>query len=267
MARNRKIVIDRQQGSVIKRRVVQSEIGDYTVKYPMLPLFLYVAIAPVYILLFVTVFSFSSSLNLMSESTRWPKVKGVVVAAKVRTERSSEGEVRYYPQVLYKYKVNGSEYTGTKIMVSLFADNRFLSRIFPSLNRNYVTSKKEARKIYEEAKRQGHQAALLTQERPNVFTQRVANIEPGTRIDVQISYFSPLRVVDGEYEFVFPMVVGPRYNPAGQESGIGAAPRGEKGTIGQKTEVQYLKPGERSGHDIAVQLDIRSGLPSRRCTA
>ena len=81
-----------------------------------------------------------------------------------------------------------------------------------------VQKREEARRTYEQAKRDGHTAALLEQERPNVFTQSVANIEPGTDIDVVIRYVQNLTYDSGEYEFVFPMVVGPRFIP-GNESG------------------------------------------------
>jgi Ca-activated chloride channel family protein len=50
-----------------------------------------------------------------------------------------------------------------------------------------------ARASYEAARREGKRASLLEQERPNVFTMHVANIE------------------DATYEFVYPTVVGPRY--------------------------------------------------------
>jgi hypothetical protein len=76
--------------------------------------------------------------------------------------------------------------------------------------RGIIREREEAQKIYDEAKRQGYVASLLTQERPNVFTQRVANIEPGKQIDVNITYYGTLAYVDGWYEFVFPMVLGPR---------------------------------------------------------
>jgi len=126
--------------------------------------------------------------------------------------------------------------------------------------RGVIREREEARRIYEEAKRQGHVASLLTQERPNVFTQKVANLEPGKKIDVTITYFNPLRYENGEYEFVFPMVVGPRFNPAGSTDGVGAVARGTRGSSGQSTEVQYLKPTERSGHDISIALDIDAGV-------
>jgi Ca-activated chloride channel family protein len=123
-----------------------------------------------------------------------------------------------------------------------------------------IREREEAEEMYERARSQGYVASLLTQERPNIFTQKVANIEPGKRVDVQITYFDPLPYHDGEYEFVFPMVVGPRFNPPGMTDGIGAVARGSGGISGQATEVQYLKPGERSGHDIALSLDIDAGV-------
>ncbi len=127
--------------------------------------------------------------------------------------------------------------------------------------RGMVREREEAERLYAEARRQGYRAALLTQERPNIFTQKVANIEPGKQIDVKITYFHPLTYYDGDYEFVFPMVVGPRFNPAGSQNGIGALPCGKHGASGQAVEVEYLKPGERSGHDIALQVDIDAGVP------
>ena len=127
--------------------------------------------------------------------------------------------------------------------------------------RGVIRERQEAERIYADAKSRGHVASLLTQERPNIFTQAVANIEPGRQIDVTIQYYNTLACVDGWYEFVFPMVVGPRYNPSSSADGIGAAPRGQAGRSGQAVEVQYLKPGERSGHDIALRLDVNAGVP------
>jgi len=140
------------------------------------------------------------------------------------------------------------------------AVNEFIMTIGERRIRGIIRERQEAEKIYQEAKSQGHVASLLTQERPNIFTQKVANIEPGKAIDVNIKYFNTLAYVDGWYEFVFPMVVGPRFNPPGCTNGVGAVARGKAGISGQKTEVQYLKPGERSGHDISLAVDINAGV-------
>ena len=140
------------------------------------------------------------------------------------------------------------------------AVNEFIMIIGDRKIRGIIRERQEAEQIYEQARSQGYTASLLTQERPNIFTQKVANIEPSKEIDVNIKYFNTLAYVDGWYEFVFPMVVGPRYNPPGYTDGVGAVAHGRTGISGQKTEVQYLKPNERSGHDITLAVDIDAGV-------
>src|SRR5262249_33191084 len=140
------------------------------------------------------------------------------------------------------------------------AVNEFIMTIGDRRIRGIIRERKEAEQIYQSAKSQGYVATLLTEERPNIFTQSVANIEPGKEIDVNIKYFHTLEYVDGWYEFVFPMVVGPRFNPPGTTNGIGPVARGNQGTSHQSTEVSYLKPGERSGHDISLRVDVDAGV-------
>src|SRR5438876_11182796 len=91
--------------------------------------------------------------------------------------------------------------------------------------RGKILRREEAQAVYEAAKTNGQTASLLNQERPNIFTQSVANILPGEQIKITISYVETLKYEDGAYEFVFPMVVGPRYVP-GSAAG---APVGNKG--------------------------------------
>src|SRR5256886_8628216 len=79
--------------------------------------------------------------------------------------------------------------------------------------RGKILRREEAQAVYEAARNNGQTASLLQQERPNIFTQSVANILPGEQIKITISYVETLKYEDGSYEFVFPMVVGPRYVP------------------------------------------------------
>src|SRR5437016_1057398 len=141
------------------------------------------------------------------------------------------------------------------------AVSEFVMTIGQRRIRGIIREREEAERIYKEARSQGYVATLLTQERPNVFIQKVANIEPGKQIDVNLRYFHTLSYSDGAYEFVFPMVIGPRFNPAGSTEGVGAVSRDGRGSSGQKTELQYLRPSERSGHDISLSVDIDAGLP------
>lgn len=140
------------------------------------------------------------------------------------------------------------------------AVNEFVMTVGERKIRGIIREREEAKRIYTEARNAGHVASLLTQERPNVFTQSVANIEPGKAIDIDIRYFHTLGYSDGWYEFVFPMVVGPRFNPPGTTNGVGSVGNGNVGASGQTTEVQYLRPDERSGHDIGLVVDLNAGV-------
>jgi Ca-activated chloride channel family protein len=135
-----------------------------------------------------------------------------------------------------------------------------------------VRPREEAEQIYAQARARGQTASLLTQERPNIFTQSVANIEPGGKVVIRITYFERLVYQHGTYEFVFPMVVGPRYIPGGAAEGAAGAkqaPPGGGGTSAPTDRVPdadritppVLRPGERSGHDIGLTLAIDAGLP------
>lgn len=111
-----------------------------------------------------------------------------------------------------------------------------------------VRDRETARQMYEDAKAQGYTAALLEQERPNIFTQSVANIAPRKKINVEIRYLQDLTYDSGQYEFVFPMVVGPRYAP----DGLADAHRIQPAIVGK---------GQRSGHDISLSLRADAGMP------
>ena len=140
------------------------------------------------------------------------------------------------------------------------AVNEFVMTIGERKIRGILREKEEARRIYEDARAQGYRASLLVQHRPNIFEQKVANIEPGKRIDVNIRYFHTLAYEDGWYSFVFPTVVGPRYNPPGASDPVARAAAHGFRHARAGTAVRYLRPNERSAHDIGISVDVDAGV-------
>src|SRR5262245_48597847 len=126
-----------------------------------------------------------------------------------------------------------------------------------------IKPREEARAIYDSARQQGQVAALLDQERPNIFTQSVTNIVPGAEVKITISYVEFLSYEDGSYEFVFPMVVGPRYipgSPTGKQAG-GWSPDTTSVPDASRITPPVTPPGTRAGHDIAINLSLDAGVP------
>ncbi|EJM99503.1 marine proteobacterial sortase target protein [Phyllobacterium sp. YR531] len=77
-----------------------------------------------------------------------------------------------------------------------------------------IKERQEAKAIYETAKAQGQKASLVEQERPNLFTNSVANIGPHEQVVVQIDFQEPIRLSSDIFSLRVPLVVAPRYNPA-----------------------------------------------------
>jgi len=76
-----------------------------------------------------------------------------------------------------------------------------------------IREKQEARREYEEAKTQGKKAALLDQNRPNLFTTRIANLDPGADVKVDMTFQTSVSPRDGVFELRLPQVVTPRFVP------------------------------------------------------
>jgi Ca-activated chloride channel family protein len=116
-----------------------------------------------------------------------------------------------------------------------------------------IKPREEAQALYEAARARGQVAGLLDQERPNVFTQSVANILPGEKVTVAITYVEWLAYDAGVYELSFPMVVGPRYFPADPKISRFAPP--------------VALPATRAGHDLSLEVRLDAGVPLAAVTS
>jgi Ca-activated chloride channel family protein len=136
-------------------------------------------------------------------------------------------------------------------------------RIGNRVIRSEIHEREEAKRVYQAAKSEGKRAALVEEERPNIFTASVANIMPGDHIDVRLRYVEPLRWEERKVRLAFPMVVGPRYIPGTQatgHSGTGWAPDTNAVPDASRITPIVRNPESRSGHDISVTVDLDPGF-------
>jgi Ca-activated chloride channel family protein len=115
-----------------------------------------------------------------------------------------------------------------------------------------IKEREEARKDFVAAKKAGKNAALLEEQRPNVFTMDVANIVPGQQIDVELSYSELLVPTAGVYEFVYPTVVGPRYS---------TIPAAGASTADTWIATPYTPEGIPPLHSLALDGVVSAGMP------
>ncbi|TQV73184.1 marine proteobacterial sortase target protein [Aliikangiella marina] len=127
-----------------------------------------------------------------------------------------------------------------------------------------IKEKQQAKKIYERAKISGKKASLVEQQRPNVFSNSVANIAPFEKIEVQIHYQQDLTysAVNG-MSIRFPMTMTPRYTPSNiieenyqdLSQGFAFAP-----SFFNVVDLPQVS-AEKSTHRVNINVALDSGLP------
>tara|TARA_R110002094_G_scaffold36203_17_gene48836 strand:- start:1579 stop:3729 length:2151 start_codon:yes stop_codon:yes gene_type:complete len=93
-----------------------------------------------------------------------------------------------------------------------------------------VRERQEAQAIYQQAASSGRKASLVSQQRPNLFQNRIANVAPGETVSVELEFVQPVEFAQGRFSLRLPMTLTPRYIP-----GI-SLPRAENGAA----ESSYL---------------------------
>ena len=114
-----------------------------------------------------------------------------------------------------------------------------------------IKERQLAQNEFDQAKKQGKNASLLKQQRPNVFNMNVANIMPGDAIDIELHYTELLIPTEGIYEFVYPTVVGPRYGDQLETE----APETDRWI-----KNPYLKQETEPETKFTINLTISSGM-------
>ena len=134
----------------------------------------------------------------LKETRVTAELNGVIASVHVHQRYRNEGT----KPLNAKYIFPGSTGAAVNAMVMTIGDRRI---------RAQIKEKEQANKMFEAAKAAGQTASLLAQKRPNVFSMDVANIAPNSEVEVELDYTEFLSASDGEYQFAYPGVVGPRY--------------------------------------------------------
>ena len=113
-----------------------------------------------------------------------------------------------------------------------------------------IKEREQAKQEFETAKKEGKSASLLEQARPNVFTMGLANLMPGEEVEIELRYTELLIPTDGQYQVVYPTVVGPRYaSPNGDQAGNGFV------------DTPYTKQGQPPTSHFHLLARVSAGVP------
>ncbi|MDR2208657.1 MAG: VWA domain-containing protein [Azoarcus sp.] len=164
-------------------------------------------------------------------------ISGVIAQVKVRQKYANRGNRPIHARYIFP----GSTRAAVHGLTMTIGEREI---------RAQIKERQAAQAVYEQARSEGKSAALLSQERPNVFSMAVANILPGDVIDVELVYTELLRPENGVYEFVYPTVVGPRYSSGHEDQ-----------TKSQWVKNPYLKEGSDPKTGFGIYTRLAAGMP------
>ncbi|WP_448953253.1 marine proteobacterial sortase target protein [Labrys neptuniae] len=135
-----------------------------------------------------------------------------------------------------------------------------------------IKEKQQAKLVYERAKAEGKKAALVEQQRPNMFMNSIANIGPGDTVVIQIEYQEPVRQADNTFSLRVPLVVAPRFSPGAvaensaetvtfqDKSGWGAVK--SVPAASQVPQPPVLDPRKNAPiNPVQIRIDLDAGFP------
>lgn len=181
--------------------------------------------------------------------------------------------------VQQRFKNNGGEWAEGIYVFPLPEDaavDRMRLRIGERVIEGEIKEKGEAKRIYQQAKRDGKKASLLRQERPNIFTTKLANIGPGEEVVVEIEYQQGLRYDQGAFAIRFPLVVGPRYIPGmplvtGDDvtgfQASGWAKDTDAVPDASRITPPVVDPSEGKINPVSIAVNLNAGFPLERITS
>ncbi len=91
------------------------------------------------------------------------------------------------------------------------AVDALIMKIGDRIIKGEIQEKQQAEKTYQTAKKEGKKTSLVKQQRPNLFTTKLANIAPGETIHIEITFQHLIHVEDTQFRFNLPLGITPRY--------------------------------------------------------
>ena len=139
-------------------------------------------------------------------------------------------------------------------------------RIGERVIKGQIDKKVEAEKKYEEAKKAGKQAALVRQQRANMFITNVANIGPGEQVIIELEYQEIIDYSSGTFAIRFPTTITPRYHAISGEVEVSTQNQAYVNSLptGWLSPVYSIKSSNQNDNvpssQFSLNIDIDVGL-------
>lgn len=134
-----------------------------------------------------------------------------------------------------------------------------------------LAEREKARQDYHRALESGRSAALLEQERDDVFTVSLGNLPPGLDATIRLVYSERLPFFDdGRTELRLPLVVAPRYIPGqpldGESAGSGPHPDTDEVPDASRITPPQLAPGWNPETSLRLDVELHGTASQLTCS-
>ncbi len=141
------------------------------------------------------------------------------------------------------------------------AVNKFEMKVGDRVIHGKVEERQEARLQYAQAIAGGQRAALMEQEREDVFTVSVGNLPPGEKVEITIVYAERLPYFhEGNTELRLPLVIGHRFIPGtplnAAPVGMGTAEDTDLVPDASRITPPRLVPGVKADVALSIQVEV-----------
>jgi len=150
-----------------------------------------------------------------------------------------------------KYQFPLPENSAVKQLIIKMADKEIIGEIM---------EKTAAKARYQQAKKQGKKASLVEQHRPNIFTNKIANIPAQSRVVVTLKFIMPVDFTDGKFNVRLPLALTQRYQPKSTK----ALPEPFKNST---TSSPYHHNSSVARSQSSINIKLNSGLPITAITS
>ncbi|WP_286262895.1 marine proteobacterial sortase target protein [Thalassotalea atypica] len=132
------------------------------------------------------------------------------------------------------------------------AVNHLKIQIGSRLIEGQIMEKVKAKQAFVVAQKSGKRASLVQQQRPNLFTNHIANIGAHEQVTVTLTYLQHVQYDQGRFYLRFPMSITPRYQPRHRSSS----------QLSQLLLASTLSTWQQPlNGNIAISASLKAGIP------
>jgi Ca-activated chloride channel family protein len=182
----------------------------------------------------------ASTMSLALETSILAEVNGLL--ARVHVLQSFRNDSNDWVEGVYRFPLPDGA-----------AVDRLVIQVGERTLEGEIQERESAERVYQQAREAGQAASLVSQERANQFSTRMANIGPHDTVHVMIGFLARVDYRDGTFRLNLPMTFTPRWGAEAQPATGLPAPRPHLAS--------FASMPANDSHRLNLRIDLATDIP------